>query len=182
MRADAQRNLLAVLEAAKATFAEMGTQAPVRNIARRAGVGVGTVYRHFPSRAELIAAVFAREIEACADCADRIAAIHPPFEALALWMNEFVELVSTKRGLGDALHSGDPAFDQMPERRDQRLLPAFRRLFEAARAAEQIRSDIDADDFLNTVTILCMSIDTHSERARRLVALLLDGLRYRTSD
>lgn len=179
VRADAQRNLLTLLQAAKDVFAEAGVDAPVRDIAARAGVGVGTVYRHFPQRADLIAAVFRQEIDACADAADVFAAEQSPFAALALWMQKFVELASTKRGLAQALHSGDPAFDNLPARRDERLRPAFRRLFDAALAAGEIRDNVPADDFLDAAATLCMSVNgTQPDQAARLVTLLVDGLRY----
>ncbi|NWC95018.1 helix-turn-helix transcriptional regulator [Pseudomonas sp. IPO3778] len=179
MRADAQRNLLILLQAAKEVFAEAGIDAPVRDIADRAGVGIGTVYRHFPKRPDLIAAVFRQEIDACADAAEGLAAEHPPFAALALWMQTFVELASTKRGLAQALHSGDPAFDALPARRDERLWPAFRKLFNAALAAGEIRDSVDADDFLNAAATLCMSVNgTQPGQAERLVTLLVDGLRH----
>lgn len=86
VRADAQRNIDALLEAAMAVFMTTGVDAPVREIADRAGVGVGTVYRHFPSRADLVAAVFRHEIDACADAAPALASEHAPGEALARWM------------------------------------------------------------------------------------------------
>ncbi|WP_218175953.1 MULTISPECIES: TetR/AcrR family transcriptional regulator [unclassified Pseudomonas] len=179
IRADAQRNLLILLQAAKEVFAEAGIDAPVRDIADRAGVGIGTVYRHFPKRPDLIAAVFRQEIDACADAAEGLAAEHPPFAALALWMQTFVELASTKRGLAQALHSGDPAFDALPARRDERLWPAFRKLFNAALAAGEIRDSVDADDFLNAAATLCMSVNgTQPGQAERLVTLLVDGLRH----
>ena len=109
MRVDVQRNLDALLQAAKAVFATSGVDAPVREIAEKAGVGVGTVYRHFPQRADLIAAVFRREMDACADAAPMLAAEHAPFEALARWMQRFAAFVGSKRGLAKVLHSGDPA-------------------------------------------------------------------------
>ena len=181
VRADAQRNLLTLLQAAKEVFAEAGADAPVRSIADRAGVGIGTVYRHFPTRADLVAAVFVREIDACADGADRIAAEHPPFEALRLWMGEFVSLALTKGGLAQALHSGDPAFEFMPAKRDQRLFPAFRKLFDAALSAGEIRGDVGADDVLNAAATLCMAADAiRPGRALGLVMLMVDGLRCRT--
>ena len=181
VRSDARRNLLTLLQAAKQVFAEAGTDAPVRDIAERAGVGVGTVYRHFPKRADLVAAVFAREIDECADAADRIAAGHPPFEALRLWLGEFVALASTKRGLAQALHSGDPAFDFMSAKRDQRLFPAFRKLFNAALSAGEIRGDIGADAFLNAAATLCMTADAaRSDQALGLIMLMVDGLHCRT--
>ena len=174
-RADAQRNLGTLLQAAKAVFAISGVDAPVREIADRAGVGIGTLYRHFPTRADLIAAVFRQEMDSCAEAAETLAAAHPPFEALSLWMDRFVELAATKRGLAAALHSGDPAFEALPARREQRLVPAFQALFAAAVAAGEIRGDVDAGGFLNAVARLCMSSD---DQARRMVGVLVDGLRY----
>src|SRR3984885_9082042 len=111
--ADAQRNMDALLEAAMAVFATSGVDAPVRQIATKAGVGLGTVYRHFPQRSDLIAAVFRREIDACADAAATLPAEHGPGEALARWMQRYVDFIATKRGLATALHSGDPAFDTL---------------------------------------------------------------------
>ena len=179
VRADTQRNLLALLAAAKAVFAESGIDAPVRTIAHRAGVGVGTVYRHFPQRVDLIAAVFRHEIDACADAAIELSDTQPPAAALALWLDRFVDLAATKHGLARALHSGDPAFAALPARREARLRPAFRRLFDAAVAAGAIRCGIGADDFLDAAATLCMSADpTRPDHARRLVGLLLDGLRH----
>ena len=183
VRADAQRNLVTLLKAAKEVFAEAGVDAPVRDIAERAGVGVGTVYRHFPRRPDLIAAVFDQELDSCADAADALAAAHPPFEALALWMRHFVDLAATKHGLAQALHSGDPAFDALPARREQRLRPAVRKLFEAAAAARAIGSEIGPDEFLNAAASLCMAArDGHTEAAQRMVATLVNGLRYRVKD
>lgn len=180
VRADAKKNLVALLHAAKAVFAETGIDAPVRDIARRAGVGVGTVYRHFPQRADLIAAVFHQEIDACADAAEKLAAEQKPIVALASWMQKFVELALTKHGLAAALHSGDPAFDCLPARRDERLRGAFRQLFSAAVAAGEIRDLITPDEFLDAAATLCMSANrTSPERAGQLVFLLLDGLRFR---
>lgn len=179
VRADAQRNLLAVLQAAREVFAISGVDAPVRDIAERAGVGVGTLYRHFPRRADLIAAVFRQEMDACADEADALGASLAPFEALATWMRRFVELAFTKQGLAKALHSGDPAFEALPARREERLMPAFRRLFENAKEAGAIRDDIDSDEFVRAAANLCLSVpDSRPEQAQRLVALLVDGLRY----
>ena len=99
VRADAQRNLHSLLEAALAVFATSGVDAPVREIAVRAGVGVGTFYRHFPQRSDLIVAVFRHEIDACADAAPVLAAEHEPGEALALWMQRYADFIATKRGL-----------------------------------------------------------------------------------
>jgi AcrR family transcriptional regulator len=181
VRADAQRNLLVLLQAAKDVFAGSGVDAPVREIADRAGVGIGTVYRHFPRRADLIAAVFRQEMESCADAMDALAADQAPCQALADGMQLFVQLAATKRGLAEALHSGDPAYDSLPARREQRLRPAFARLFDAAMAAGAIRRDIDPGEFLDAVARLCASAhETQPNYVSRMVALLVDGLRHRT--
>ncbi len=180
LRADAQRSLDALLLAAKGVFATSGVDAPVREIADRAGVGLGTLYRHFPQRADLIAAVFRREIDACAEMAPVLAASHGPFDALAEWMQRYAAFVATKRGLAQALHSGDPAFDALPGHFDQKLRPALRGLLAAAVAAGEVRADVDADELLGAVASLCMSAHNAGPgRAERMVALLVDGLRYR---
>jgi AcrR family transcriptional regulator len=179
VRADAQRNLDALLEAALAVFASSGVDAPVREIAEKAGVGVGTVYRHFPQRSDLIAAVFRREIDACADAAPVLAAAHEPGEALARWMQRYAAFIATKRGLASALHSGNPAFDTLPDYFRQRLEPALRALLESATAAGEVRTDIAARDLLGAVASLCShAYNQGPEHARRMVALLVDGLRY----
>jgi AcrR family transcriptional regulator len=179
VRADAQRNIDTLLHAAKTVFATSGVDAPVREIAELAGVGVGTVYRHFPQRADLIAAVFRREIDACADAAPVLAAQHRPGEALARWMQRYAAFIATKRGLATALHSGDPAYDALPAYFERRLRPALRTLLEAAAAAGEARADVEPDELLGAVASLCMR--AHADRpdhARRMVALLVDGLRH----
>jgi AcrR family transcriptional regulator len=179
VRADAQRNTDALLEAAMAVFATSGVDAPVREIAVRAGVGVGTVYRHFPQRSDLIVAVFRHEVDACADAAPVLAAEHGPGEALARWMQRYAAFIATKRGLATALHSGNPAFDTLPAYFQQRLEPALRALLEAATAAGEVRTDIAAEDLLGAVASLCRhAYEQGPEHARRMVALLVDGLRY----
>ncbi len=181
VRADAQRNIDALLQSALAVFATSGVDAPVREIAEKAGVGIGTVYRHFPQRADLVAAVFRHEIDACADAAPILAAEHSPGEALAKWMQRYAAFVATKRGLAAALHSGNPAFDTLPLYFNQRLRPAFRMLLETAAAAGEVRTDVDADDILNAVASLCMTADADRPgHVQRMVALLADGLRYGT--
>ncbi len=179
MRADAQRNMGELLAAAKAVFAETGLDAPVRQIAERAGVGVGTLYRHFPRRADLVAAVFHQELDACAASAEVFAAKHPPFVALVLWLREFSALAVTKRGLARALMLGDPAFDSIGARRVQHIHPAFRRLLQAAVTAGEARADVDPDEFLDAVSSLCLAAhDTRLDYAQRMVALFADSLRY----
>lgn len=179
VRADAQRNIDALLQAALEVFATSGVDAPVRDISEKAGVGVGTLYRHFPQRADLIAAVFRREIDACAEAARTLAEAHEPFDALANWMQRYATFVATKRGLAAVLHSGNPAFDPLPVYFDQRLRPALRILLESAVAAGQVRADVDAGDILAAVRSLCLSADNdRPDHTRHMIALFADGLRY----
>jgi AcrR family transcriptional regulator len=179
VRADAQRNIDALLEAALAVFASSGVDAPVREIVEKAGVGIGTFYRHFPQRADLVAAVFKREVDACADAAPILAAEHEPGEALARWMQRYAAFIATKRGLASALHSGNAAFDTLPAYFHSRLVPALRALLDAATAAGAVRTDVDAEDLLVAVASLCShAYDRGPDHARRMVALLVDGLRY----
>jgi AcrR family transcriptional regulator len=179
VRADAQRNLDALLEAAMAVFATSGVDAPVRQIAEKAGVGLGTVYRHFPQRSDLIAAVFRHEIDACAGAAPLLAIEYQPGEALAKWLLRYVDFVSAKRGLAPALHSGDPAFETLRSYFDQRLRPALHSLLASAVAAGEVRADVDADDILGAVTSLSMHAFAQGpEHARRMVSLFVDGLRH----
>lgn len=183
MRADAQRNIGAVVEAAAAVFAESGVDAPVREIAARAGVGVGTLYRHFPRRSDLVIAVFQHEIDECADAAVELATRHDPLEALIRWLHRYTELIATKRGLAAALHSGDPAFDTLPAYFDQRLEPTLRSLLLGASGANAVRADIAPNDLLRAVANLCLPGDAdQSGHTRRMVDLLIDGLRHGTGD
>lgn len=179
VRADTKRNLDALLVAAKEVFATTGVDAPVREIAKKAGFGVGTLYRHFPQRSDLIAAVFRREVDACADTAPVLAEAHPPFEALALWMQRYAGFIATKRGLASALHSGDPAFASLPGHFDKRLRPALQTLLDSAISAGEARADVAPDDLLNAIARLCMAAnDKNPGQGERMVALLTDGLRY----
>ena len=176
LRADAQRSVDALLQAAKEVFAVAGVEAPIRDIAGRAGLGVGTVYRHFPQRSDLIAAVFRREIDDCAQAAVEFAAAHEPREALRRWMQRFSAFFATKRGFASALHSGEAAYAALPEHFDARLRPALEQLLGSAVAAGRIRSDVDAGELLGAVARLSMSETDDPAQAQRMVALLADGL------
>lgn len=180
-RADAQRNLDALATAAKAEFAEHGVDVNVRAIAARAGVGTATLYRHFPARSDLIAAVFRHEIDACAAAAPALAAANEPDRALELWLQRYTEFVATKHGLAASLHSGDPAFNALPAYFNEHLGPVLTRLLDAAEEAGSIRGGMDPIDLLGTVANLCIAPTGTDDpsRAHRMVGLLLDGLRYR---
>ncbi|QEH39036.1 DNA-binding transcriptional regulator EnvR [Aquisphaera giovannonii] len=179
MRADAQRNMQALLRTAVKVFATSGVDCPVRRIAEEAGVGVGTVYRHFPTRADLIVAVFRHEVDACADAAAALSAEHEPEEALRRWIGRYVDFLAAKRGLAAALHSGDPAYDALPAYFDERLRPALGGLLDSAASAGRIRAGVDPHDLLWAVASLGASPRGQDpSRARRMIGLLLDGLRH----
>lgn len=179
-RVDAQRNIDALLAAAKVEFAAHGVDVNVRAIAARAGVGTATLYRHFPLRSDLISAVFRREIDSCAAAAPLLAASKDPDEALELWLQRYTEFVATKHGLAAALHSGDPAFNALPTYFYEHLGPALQLLLENAQVAGAVRADVDPLDLLGAVANLCIPPPGSSDRTRahRMVALMLDGLRY----
>src|ERR1700689_4130180 len=179
MRADAQRKISSLLQSAVEVFAKSGVDAPVREIAERAGVGLGTVYRHFPQRSDLIVAVFQTQVDACADAASVLAGKYEPDEALARWIQRYVDFITTKRGLAAALHSGDPAYLALPAYFNKRLQPALQTLLDAAVAAKAVRPGIEAYDLLLAVATLCRGPrDKEPVYARKMVDLLVDGLRY----
>ena len=178
VRADAQRSIDALVQAAKAVFATSGVDAPVREIADKAGVGIGTLYRNFPQRVDLVAAVFRSEIDACADAAPVLAAEYEPVEALERWIQRYVEFISTKRGLASVLHSGSPVFESLPAYFQERLLPAFTSLVDAAAVSGEIRVCVDCDAMLGAIASLSMSAYLSNPETQSMVRLLVDGLRF----
>ncbi|MFF4960725.1 TetR/AcrR family transcriptional regulator [Streptomyces sp. NPDC001222] len=178
-RADARRNKETLLDAAAAVFVTSGVEAPVRDIAAKAGVGMGTIYRHFPTRADLIIAVYRHQIEACAEAGPALlASCATPHAALGRWINLFVDFLVTKHGLAAVLQSDDAGFDALHAYFLERLLPVCAQLLEAAAVAGEIRPDVDAYELMRGVGNLCIGAD-HDPRydARRLVELLIAGLR-----
>jgi len=159
--------------------ARKDVEAPAKQIADLAGVGVGTLYRHFPRRSDLVTAVLQREIDACADAAPALTAANAPGEALAKWLRRYTEFLATKRGLATALHSGDPAFDALPGYFMRRLEPTLGSLLEAAIASGEIRPSISPKDLLYAVASLCLPVaDEGVAHSQLMVGLLIDGLRY----
>jgi AcrR family transcriptional regulator len=178
-RADARRNADALLEAAKAVFAGSGVGAPAKEIADLAGVGVGTLYRHFPRRADLIKAVIERDIDASADAAPALLAVHDPGAALTLWLLQYTDFLATKPALAPALHSGDPAFDGLRGYFWERLGPALESLLDAATASGEIHAAVSAKDILSAIAHLShTAADEDAAYSQRMVALLIDGLRF----
>ncbi|MFI7672268.1 TetR/AcrR family transcriptional regulator [Actinophytocola sp. NPDC049390] len=177
-RADARRNVGALVEAARVVFDTSGVDAPAKEITDLAGVGVGTLYRHFPQRSDLVKAVVESGIDAVAEAGPRLAAAHEPAAALSRWLDRYTELLGTKRGLAAALHSGDPAFAELPGYFLDRLGPVLAALLDAAVAEGAIRDDIGAEDLLYAVAQLCQPVPGRGpEHGRRLVGVLVDGLR-----
>ncbi|MEV7602786.1 helix-turn-helix domain-containing protein [Kitasatospora sp. NPDC089797] len=178
-RKDARRNREALLDAAAAAFVAAGVEAPVRDIAARAGVGVGTIYRHFPTRADLVIAVYRHQIDACAGAGPALLAEGPtPHAALARWIDLFVDFLVTKHGLAAALQGDNATFDGLHAHFLDRLLPVCAELLRAAEAADGIRPGLDAYALLRGVGNLCIGADSDPRYdARRLVRLLVAGLR-----
>ena len=178
-RADARRNEQTLLDAAAAIFVTSGVEAPVRDIAARAGVGVGTIYRHFPTRADLIVAVYRHQVEACAGAGPTLLASDlTPHAALRRWIHLFVDFLVTKHGLAAALKSDNAGFDALHAYFLDRFVPVCAQLLDAAAEAGEIRPDIDAFTLMHGVGNLCIGADhdPHYD-ARRLVDLLIAGLR-----
>ncbi|MEU4680387.1 TetR/AcrR family transcriptional regulator [Micromonospora sp. NPDC023737] len=177
-RADARRNEEALLEAAAAMFVAAGVDAPVRDIAARAGVGVGTIYRHFPTRADLIVAVYRHQVEACAVAGPALLAESAtPFAALASWIDLFVDFLVTKHGLAEAMQSDDAAFQTLHAYFLDRLVPVCAQLLDAAATAGEITPDMDALVLMRGIGNLCIGADSPSYDARRMVGLVVAGLR-----
>jgi AcrR family transcriptional regulator len=179
-RADARRNEQTLLDAAAAAFVTSGVDVPVRDIAARAGVGVGTIYRHFPTRADLIVAVYRHQVEACAEAGPALLATsETPHAALARWIDLFVDFLVTKHGLAAALQSDDAAFQTLHAYFLDRLVPVCAQLLDAA--AGEIVADIDAYQLMRGVGNLCIGAEGNPHyNARRLVELLITGLRTRS--
>ena len=178
-RADAERSIAALLDAAAAVFVTAGVEAPVRDVAARAGVGVGTIYRHFPTRADLVVAVYRHQIESLAARGPALlASAGSPSEALATWVDGFVDFLVTKHGLAGALRSADPGFDVLHTYFVDRLVPVCGELLVAAHAAGETRQALSAYELLRSVGNLCIGAESDDRYdARAAVAVLLAGLR-----
>jgi AcrR family transcriptional regulator len=177
-RADARRNEQALLKAAAAVFVASGVDAPVREIAAKAGVGMGTIYRHFPTRADLIVAVYRHQVEACAEAGPvLLAGSASPYRALAEWIGLFTDFLVTKHGLATAMQSDEPAFQALHAYFIERLVPVCAGLLDAAVAAGEIRPDVGAYQLMRAVGSLCASAGHDSNYdAHPMVELLIAGL------
>lgn len=168
-----------VLQAATKVFATSGVGAPVREIAEKAGVGLGTVYRHFPRRSDLIVAVMRTQMDTCADAAAVLANECEPGEALDRWLQRYMDFFATKRGLAAALHSGDAAYSTLPGYFIERMRSAAQGLLDTAVAAKAVRPGVDVEDLLFAVATLCRGPNGEEPPyARQMVRLMVDGMRF----
>lgn len=178
-RADALVNRQKILQAARIQFAQEGADGSMNEVARKAGVGVATLYRHFPTREDLVAAVYAEELEALGSAVDDYLATMTPDDALSAWGDRFLEYAATKRGLGEALRAVRERGDMKVDPRSV-LIDSLDKLLAAGRAAGTIHADVDAADVLGAFSGLWSfpNDDQYEQRAQRLLALVLGGLRH----
>ncbi len=167
------------MSAAAAAFVASGVDVPVRAIAAAAGVGVGTIYRHFPTRADLVVAVYRHQVEECAEAGPLLLReSSTPLAALADWIDLFVDFLTTKHGLARAMQSDSAAFETLHAYFLDRLVPVCAQLLEAAAAAGEIQPDIEAYGLMRGIGNICVGAETDPDYdARRMVALVIAGLR-----
>jgi AcrR family transcriptional regulator len=178
-RADGERNRARLIETAKQAFASAGGGASLDQIAREAGVGIGTLYRHFPTRDALIEAVYRRETDALLAASLSLAAGHPPLDALREWLRLFIDFMATKQGMAEALKTLIGGTDALYSDATERVTEALDRLVSAAEAEGAIRMDIEPTDLLRAIAgVMNLSPGKDWKRsAIRMVDVLLDGLR-----
>ncbi|MER7890862.1 helix-turn-helix domain-containing protein [Micromonospora sp. NPDC094482] len=183
LRADAQRNRQRLLDAAVGAFSQHGPEVTLESIARTAGVGIGTLYRHFPTREALVEAAYRNELAKLCDAAGELLDRLPPDQAIRAWMDRFIDYLSTKRGMADALRLVIAAGSNPYAQSRDRLLGALGLLLTAGTAAETVRADVPAADVLASLSGVSLAAGEPAQRdqARRLLDLLMDGLRYRAT-
>src|SRR5215472_7584984 len=177
-RVDAARNRERVLEAAKAVFSAGGADASLEAVARRAGVGIGTLYRHFPTREALFEAVYRREVEQLGELAEQLKSEAAPVEALRRWLRSNVEFVATKKGMAAALALAVHGSSELSAYTFDRLTKAVGALLDRAVAAGRIRSDVGPADLLRTLVGMCYMHDQPGWQATvlRMLDVFIDGL------
>src|SRR5712671_7034679 len=180
-RADAIRNRERVLEAAKAVFSQGGPEASLEAVARRAGVGIGTLYRHFPTREALYEAVYRREVEQLVELAKHLETKVAPVEALRHWLRAGVEFMATKKGMAAALAMAAHGSPELMAYSLDQLTWAVGQLLQRAAAAGEVRADIDPEDLLRALVGVCYAHDGTARQTKvlRLVDVFIDGLRQR---
>jgi AcrR family transcriptional regulator len=179
-RADARRNQQALLDAAAEVFVRSGVDAPVRDIAAAAGVGMGTIYRHFPSRADLVVAVYRHQVDACAEAGPTLlATATSPFAALRQWVDLFADFLATKHGLAAAMRTDPDGFTALHALFLDRLVPVLADILSAARDAGEVTADVTAYQLLRAIGDICAGAERVDPAydARLTIRLLLDGCR-----
>jgi AcrR family transcriptional regulator len=181
LRADARRNRDRLLSVAVRAFSQDGPDVTLDAIAKDAGVGIGTLYRHFPTREALIEAAYRSELARLCDAVPDLLRDLRPDEATRAWMDRYIEYMTTKRGMADALRvviaSGGTPYAQSRDR----LITAITSLLQAGAASGTLRADIEPADVLASLSGISLAAGEPAQRAqaRRLLDLLMDGLRYR---
>ncbi len=180
-RADSLRNRDLLIEAATEVFSSGARQASLDAVARQAGVGIGTLYRHFPTREALFEAVYRHEVDHLSEYADRLAREPEPVEALRKWLHANVRLVATKKGMTEALHLVVHGSSDLKAYSFERLTKALAQLLERGVAAGELRADVEAEDLLRTLVGIyyAESSSDWQPKALRLVDVFVDGLRKR---
>ncbi|MCQ8780581.1 TetR/AcrR family transcriptional regulator [Mangrovibrevibacter kandeliae] len=180
LRADARRNRDRLIAVAGTAFAEHGVGTSLEDIARRADVGIGTLYRHFPTRERLVEVVYAREVKALSDAADGFLSDRAPVAALEAWLLRLLDYAAAKRGMMDSLHLIASANPKFFSEFSGFMTDSLDKLMQAAIAEGSIRSDLDSADVLQAISGIFKAPDTPDwrERSRRLVSLVMGGLRW----
>jgi AcrR family transcriptional regulator len=181
-RADAVRNRERVLEAAKAVFSQGGPEASLEAVARCAGVGIGTLYRHFPTREALYEAIYRREVDQLVELAKDLESRMAPVEALRCWLHAGVEFMATKKGMSAALALAAHGSSELVAYSLDRLTRAIGELLQRAATAGEIRADLDPEDLLRMLVGMCYAHDRPGWQAKvlRLIDVFIDGLRRPT--
>jgi AcrR family transcriptional regulator len=177
LRADAKRNYERLLAAARVVFAEHGGGASMEAIAKEAGVGIGTLYRHFPRRIDMVEAVYREDVDELVVAADTLAAELEPWPALVAWLEAFVRYAGRKRTFLSELHEAFEKNPQLKVASRERIEGAIRVVFDRARQAGEVRSDLDAPDLMQLLGSMCMSATLTAEQSGRLLVMIEDGLR-----
>jgi AcrR family transcriptional regulator len=177
MRADAKRNYERLVTAAREVFAQEGGGASMEAIAKEAEVGIGTLYRHFPKRIDVVEAVYREDVEELTTVAESVTATMEPWPALVAWLEAFVRYASGKKRFLNELHE---AFEKNPELRvasRERIVGALGLVLTPAQEAGVVRSDIDAPDLMQLLSSMCMSATLTPDQSGRLLVMIEDGLR-----
>ncbi|PJF02543.1 TetR/AcrR family transcriptional regulator [Acinetobacter seifertii] len=181
VRADAKKNNEIILKAALEIFQSNGIDVPIREIAKHAGVGIGTIYRHFPQRSDLIYATLINEIDACVYMGEELISEKQPEEALINWVKFYIEFIIKTQGLATALNSGDQTLAGLSNYFHEQLCPIVEILLHNAIKSKIIQKKISADELLCAISALCAP-HQHQESSNeyKLVFIFIDGLRIKS--